>query len=334
MALIEEIDKWRDKRILIIGEALIDKYIFGFADRISPDAPVPNVKIEESQEYLGGIGLTLKFIKNLGGIPKICTLIGNDYEGDFYLKKLKELKVETQGIIIENAIQTPQVTRIKAMHQHLIRLETDYNSQISEKLRNQFLDKIYEQAKKVDSILILDYGIGAFFEDRFIQTLLSNLKEKAPKIPILSRPNIYNYYLYEDIDLIKMNLQKALRGSSIDCCTETSINIVGKKILNSAKCKNVLLNDIEGNSYLFDKTSESVKKFNSILTEPVRSYVAIGSILMALLGLSYAGGLSVSDSIKISLLGASLEATLSPVDFYNPQRLKTYISELENKDFS
>lgn len=332
MTLLEEIDSWKNKKVLIIGEALIDKYIFGFADRISPDAPVPNVKVEETQEYLGGIGLTLKFIKNLGGIPKICTIIGNDYEGEFYLKKLKEAEVDPEGIIKDDEIQTPQVTRIKAMHQHLIRLETDYSSQISEEVRTRFLEKIRSQSNDVDSIVILDYGIGAFFQDKFIQTLISNLKKQVPEIPILCRPNIYNYYLYEDVDLIKMNLQKALRGSSIDCCTETSINIVGKKILNSAKCKNVILNDIEATSYLFDKSSESVKKFQSVLKEPVRSYVAIGSILMAILGLSYAAKCSILDSVKISLLGATLEAKLPPIKFFNAQKLKKYVSELMDKN--
>ena len=93
MNYIEDIESWKKKKVLIIGEALLDKYITGQADRISPDAPVPNIKIEENLTYLGGIGLVLRFIKSLGGIPEICTIIGNDYEGEFFLKKLTKKKL-------------------------------------------------------------------------------------------------------------------------------------------------------------------------------------------------------------------------------------------------
>ncbi|MHA1658300.1 MAG: PfkB family carbohydrate kinase, partial [Promethearchaeota archaeon] len=121
MTLVDEIKKWKNKKILIIGEALIDKYIFGMTDRISPDAPVPNVKIEKSKAYLGGIGLVLKYIKSLGGIPEICTIVGNDYEGDYFLKEIKKLNINSSGILIEDNLSTPQITRIKAMNQHLLR---------------------------------------------------------------------------------------------------------------------------------------------------------------------------------------------------------------------
>ena len=72
MTPIDEIKKWKDKKVLIIGEALIDKYIFGHADKISPDAPVPNIKTEKSSSYLGGIGRVLKFIQSFGGASAAC----------------------------------------------------------------------------------------------------------------------------------------------------------------------------------------------------------------------------------------------------------------------
>ena len=90
MALAREIDKWKNKKILIIGEALVDKYIFGYADSISPDAPVPNIKIENTSIYIGAIGLVLQYVKSLGGIPEVCTIVGSDFEGEFFLKRIRE----------------------------------------------------------------------------------------------------------------------------------------------------------------------------------------------------------------------------------------------------
>ena len=328
MELIDEIYKWNNKKVLIIGEGLIDKYIFGYADRISPDAPVPNIKIETNSSYLGGIGLVLQFIKSLGGIPDVCTIVGNDYEGDFFVKKIKELKVDTSGILIDNKINTPQITRIKAINQHLLRLEMDYSTEISEATIKNFFKIIEKRPKDLCSIVVLDFGIGDLFNDLFIQKLLDTLKEHYKNIPIVARPNLSNYYLYENVDLIKITLQKALRMLSIDCCNETSVSIVGKKILNATKSKSVLLNDIESYSYLFSQNLERVEKIAPILKQPVRSYVSVGSCIMAILGLSFAIKMPVSEAAKLALFAATLTASLPPVEFFNSEKFVKFISEL------
>ncbi|MFO8017453.1 MAG: PfkB family carbohydrate kinase [Promethearchaeia archaeon] len=331
MGLEEKLKLWEDKKVLIIGEALIDKYIYGFADRISPDAPIPSVKVEETDIYLGGIGLVLKFIKSLGGIPEICTVIGTDFEGQFFLEKIKELNVPTEGIIVDETIQTPQITRIKAMNQHLLRLETDYSQEFSQNLVDTFFQTVKDTYTDLSAILILDYGIGGLFSDSFVQALIRNLKQHYPDTPIIARPNLAHYYLYEDIDLIKINLQKALREMAIECCTDTSVTISGKRIQNETNSNNVFLNDIESSSYLLMKDKEKAKKIKPVLDSPVRSYVAVGSVIMACLGLSYAADIDILSSIKIALMAGSLSATLPPVEFFNADTLKEYIAKNPKK---
>lgn len=325
MALIDEIYKWKNKKILIIGDTLIDKYIIGYTDRISPDAPVPNVKIENTNVYIGAIGLVLQYIQSLGGIPEICTIIGDDFEGEYFLKRIKELKVESSGILVDEKIKTPQITRIKAMNQHLLRLETDYNGKFSQEIRGKFEDIISNASQDVEAILILDYGLEGIFEDLFIQKLIPLLKQKYQNVPIIVRPTKSNYFLYEDVDLIRMNLQKALDTFSIDCCNDTSIIIAGKRILKSSRCKNLLLNYLETESFLFSSEVEKVEKFNPILKQPVRSYVAVGSVIMAILGLSFASDIIVSNGVRIALHAAALTATLPPVEFYKVEKLHSFI---------
>ena len=325
MSLVDKISKWKDKRVLIVGEALLDEYLYGRAEGISPDAPVPNVKIERTSAFLGGIGRVMKYVNSLGGIPEVCTIVGDDYQGNLFLKKLKEMKIDTSGVIKDKKINTPQITKIKAMNQHMLRLETDYSSNIPESLTEDFFDIVANKSKNIEAILVLDYGIGGLFNDLFIQTLLTELK-KSYSAPILARPNFSNYYIYEKIDLIKMNLQKALETFSIDTSTETSISIVGKKIINSSKSKNVLLSYLESNSYLIFKDSERVEKFNPVLKNRVRSYVAVGSVIMAVLGLSFASDIPVSESVKLALHSAALTASLPPVNFYNAEKLQNFMT--------
>ncbi|MFX1383803.1 MAG: bifunctional heptose 7-phosphate kinase/heptose 1-phosphate adenyltransferase [Promethearchaeota archaeon] len=325
MSIIDKID-WEGKKILLIGEASIDKYVVGTANSISPDAPVPNIKIDENLNYIGGIGLSLQYIQSLGGIPEVCTVLGNDYEGNFFLKKIRELNIDPSGIIVDDNIYTPQITRIKSMNQQVLRLETDYSSEISDSIINNLFNVIETKSADIDSILILNYGIGGLFEDLFIQKLLIKLKEIDKGIPIIARPTSINYYLYEEVDLIKINLQKALQAFSIDCCNETSISIVGKKILNSTKCKNVLLSYLDSESYLISRNFEKLTTYQSIIKGPVRSYVSVGSVIMAILSLAYAAEIPISDGVQIALYGAALSAISPPVEFFNLDKLLKYIS--------
>ncbi len=330
MNLVEEIDQWKGKQILIIGEALVDSYLYGRAETISPDAPVPCVKIDKRGAFLGGIGRVVKFIQSLGGIPVVCTIVGDDFEGNFFIKKMNELGIDISRIIIDEQVKTPQITKIKARNQHLLRLETDYSINIDEVTINRLYEAIQSVSKEIDAIVVLDYGIGDLFTDHFIQNLLNLLKMTFPNISIIARPNLSNYYLYEEIDLIKINLQKALEVFSIDCCTDTSVSIVGKKIIKTTNSKHVLLNFLESESYLFNKNTERVEKFTPLLEERIRSYVAVGSIIMATLGLSFASRMPISDAIKIAMHSAALTASLPPVKFYSSEKLQNYITSKHN----
>ncbi len=331
MELINELEKWRGKKVLIIGDALIDRYILGNADKLSPDAPVPNIKVEKSQIYLGAIGLVLQYIISLGGLPEICTIVGDDYEGDFFIKKIKELKVDSSNIIVDANISTPQITRIKAMNQHMLRLESDYTNEISDLVIEKFLAMVESNFNNIDAIILLDYETGALFNDALIGKLLKLLRRTYENVPIIARPNISNYYLYEGIDLLKINLHKALKSFSIDCYTDTSTAIAGKKIINSSKCDNLLLNYLETDSFLFSKHKENIEKISPVLKNRVRSYVAVGSVIMAVLGLVFASKVPLLTGAKIAMHAATLSAISPPVDFFNTEKLKSFIIELSLK---
>jgi len=209
-------------------------------------------------------------------------------------------------------------------------VQTDYSNNIPKSAAEDFLKIIETDPQDIEAILILDYGLSGLFQDYFIQQLLRKLKKKYENIPIIARPHTSNYYIYENIDLIRINLQKALDTLSIKCYNETSTIIVGKKILNASKCKNVFLNYLESESYLFFKNYEKVEKIPSTLKSPVKSYVAVGSVIMAILGLSYASKIPVSDGVKIALFVADLISSLPPVKFYNSKELREYISSYLN----
>lgn len=213
------------------------------------------------------------------------------------------------------------------MNQHLLRLETDYKSEIPSRSLKEFLFNVESNFSNLDSIIILDYGAGGLFTDSFIQKLLHILKTNYNKVPIVVRPNDQSYFLYENVDIMKVNLQRALKIFSIDCKTETSVNIVGKRILNASRCKNLLLNYLETDSFLFLKNKEKVEKFKPLLEEPVHSFMAVGSAIMAIMGLSLAANVGIKNSIQIALYAGVLSVITSPVRFFSISELINFIEK-------
>src|SRR5271157_4625692 len=88
----------RNKRVLIIGDAMVDKYTSGTANRISPDAPVPVLDIEENQMFIGAVGLVVKYVQSLGGVVDLCTVVGPDFEGEFFSRELQNLNIGLKGV--------------------------------------------------------------------------------------------------------------------------------------------------------------------------------------------------------------------------------------------
>ncbi|MHA1763185.1 MAG: hypothetical protein ACTSYC_05420, partial [Promethearchaeota archaeon] len=258
--------------------------------------------------------------------PIPCTIVGDDFEGTCFLRGLRDLNIDSSHVIIEKKIKTPQITRIKAMDQHVLRLETNYEDEIPFQTSESIFNSTCSISEEIDAILLLNYGLGGLFNEIFITTLLVRLKAVYNKVPIIARPNFDNYYLFENVDLIKMTLFKALQTSSIECCTETSISIVGKKIITNTRAKNVFFNDIESISYLFTRNSEKIEKIETPLKQPIRSYVAVGSTLMAVLGLAYAAKANPLEAVKLALNAASYTASVSPIEFFNSKTLINHVN--------
>ncbi len=325
MTLAKEAKKFHNKKLLIIGDLLLDKYIFGTADKLSPDAPVPSITINETHNYLGGAGMVLKYIKSLSGIPYTYNIVGNDYDGDQIIKKLQKLKVNTSGILVSENVNTPYITRIKALNQQLLRLESHYAT-IPKQTINDFLHLVESAPSDIESIMILDYGLNGLFNDNFITKLLSTLNNSFENTPIIVRPNESKYYLYEGVDLMKINLFKALRIFSINCYNTTSALITGKKILNTCKSKNLLLSHLELDSYLFSLDNEHIKKYRPKLKNFIYNYISTGSAIMAVLGLSYASNIPVTVGVDLALRASALSATKSDNFFFN---LEEFIKSLD-----
>jgi rfaE bifunctional protein kinase chain/domain len=314
----EYLDSFRNKKILIIGDSIIDHYIYGNASGISPDAPVPLVGVYQEEHKIGAIGKVIEYILQMKADVDVFSCIGNDYEGQLIEKKMKDLNLGTKGIINLDSF-TPKITRIISREQQMLRLEKKYNlnQNLKKELNEKIIGYLEERIERSDVITILDYDLG--FLNPILITQILNLANKYKK-KVIVRPEPQKYYLYQTVDLIHINRNLASTATNIQPMNETCLRIIGNEILNKINANGVFIPWVEENSYLFEK--DDVTIFPSLLQHKAETYWGIGNATIALSSLMGTTNASMKERIQIAHYAGSLAAIKKIEDPFRLSELK------------
>ncbi len=310
----------RNKRIMILGDAVVDKYISGSATRISPDAPVPVLDVDQKDLYVGAIGLVANYILTFGGIAEICTVVGHDFEGEFLVKEFQKLNLGLKGIFKADTF-TPQVTRIKAKGQHLLRLEKRYEIKPAtrQELNVEIESFVAQSAKNTDLLVLLDYNSGLFTQNGALTSKILPIAKRAG-IKVLARPDKNNYSLFTGVDVAKFNLNLAATIVGINSINETSVRIIATKLMNDLRCRGLYLSFADTSSYCLDGDQfEVIPRF---LPHHGISYVGVGSATVATLALLMAAGAPLTIAAQVASLAGALSAMKPPVTYFSLEELQ------------
>jgi rfaE bifunctional protein kinase chain/domain len=195
-------------KVLIIGDAMIDSYMWGSINRQSPEAPIPIVDVEKHEKRLGGAANVASNIKALGGTPILCSVIGNDDKGFFDLMKAE--KLSTEGILQEDR-KTTLKTRIISENKHQLRVDEEDTFSISNE--SDFIQHTKHLMKDVQIVIFQDYNKGVLSKN-IISELISSAKKL--NIPVLVDPKKDNYWEYKGVDLFKPNSKELTESNSSD----------------------------------------------------------------------------------------------------------------------
>lgn len=250
---------FKNKNILIIGDVMLDTYLFGNVERISPEAPVPIVDFISKDIKLGGAANVAINIKNLGGTPILCSVIGNDDKSTTFISILRNMNIITDYIYkSENRITTDKIRIIGNNHQMLRvdqEIRTDLNSD-----EEKFLSIIFEalENKKIDCILFQDYDKGVIN-----QNIINIIVEKAKllNIPITVDPKKKNFLSYNNVTLFKPNFKEFKEGLNINLTNKNEMLEKGAEILHSKGIEIVFITLSEDGIFL------SYKKDNKIINK-------------------------------------------------------------------
>ncbi|MBS1683000.1 MAG: D-glycero-beta-D-manno-heptose-7-phosphate kinase [Bacteroidetes bacterium] len=211
---IEEIfDSFTKVRVLIVGDVMLDSYIWGAVERISPEAPVPVVQVKQKDFRLGGAANVALNIKSMGAEPVLCALIGNDDDGKKIVQRLDEQSMDKSGIVISHSRPTTVKTRVIASHQHVVRVDEESDRVADADEENLLLERIEKLLPECQVVIFEDYDKGVITEKIISKTVAW---AKQQNIPTVVDPKKRNFLAYQGVSLFKPNLKELREGLKTD----------------------------------------------------------------------------------------------------------------------
>lgn len=266
MNLTKYFHDFKSKRILIVGDAIIDTYLWGEIHRMSPEAPVPvvDVAVNQNDSRLGGAANVALNLKELGAESILCTVIGNDNRGIIFEQLMQEQGLSLEGMLISNGRKTTTKTRVIADNKHQLRIDEEDTYPI--KVENQFYNLIEKLTHNIDAIILQDYNKGVLTET-IIEKIISLANSK--NIPTVVDPKKQNFLSYKQCTLFKPNLKEINEGlntnpdinnfSEIEETTSKLRNIISAKaILLTLSNKGIFLNTRRGSKIKESTTSNVI----------------------------------------------------------------------------
>ena len=206
---------FEDKKLLIIGDVMIDAYLWGSVDRVSPEAPVPIVSLNKRENRLGGAANVALNIQNMGGIPVLCSVIGQDAKSEQFFELLEEEDLSNEGIITSKERLTTVKFRVFGNNVQMLRVDEEVTRSLNAEESEMLLDKISTMidSNGIDAIVFEDYDKGVI-SPKLIDAVLK--KAKAKDIPVVVDPKKKNFMQYEGVTLIKPNLKELREGLNLN----------------------------------------------------------------------------------------------------------------------
>ncbi len=257
MSSVENLfESFKGAKALIIGDVMVDSYIWGKVDRISPEAPVPVVHAIKRESRLGGAANVALNILALGATPILCSIVGDDTDGHNFIQLMKTRGMQTRGIIQSDKRITTLKERILSGSQHMLRVDTESNLPLQALEERSLSQLIAQLIPESDVIIFEDYDKGTITPGIISKTIeIANLHN----IPVVVDPKKVNFLNYTGVTLFKPNLKELREGlkMDIDLSNEADIEYAVEKLREELDAKQVLVTLSEKGLY-YDTGEEKI----------------------------------------------------------------------------
>ncbi|MEQ6121541.1 bifunctional ADP-heptose synthase [Reichenbachiella sp. MALMAid0571] len=300
---IEEVfEAFKKLKVLIIGDVMIDAYIYGSAERISPEAPVPVVRVKRKEKRLGGAANVALNIQALGAEPILCSVIGDDEDGKKFVKLLQKQNISSKGIIQSGNRITTIKHRVLAGSQQMLRIDEESDNSLNTIEENTLIDHITNLLKEVDLVIFEDYDKGTLNKRVISETIkLANDQGK----PTIVDPKKKNFKHYSNSTLFKPNLKELNDGlkTEVDPTSQVSLDKTIESFMEKYGHRNVMITLSEKGIYIKGSSKSHIIPAH---LRKIADVSGAGDTVVSIAGLCLALGLSDNLIAELANLGGGL----------------------------
>lgn len=297
------IDNFKNLKILVIGDLMVDRYIHGTVERISPEAPVPVVKVNKTEEFPGGAANVANLLRTLNIKTVMAGVIGRDDAGGRLVKTLKQNKIDTNFILEDDAVTTVKM-RVVAHRQQVVRVDYENEQAISASCAGKLIAKCLSAISEVDGVIISDYGKGVI-SSKLIEKVVDRCQQENKFIAV--DPKIDNFPNYQGVNLITPNKSEASQGSGLKIVNQAALFKVGAKIVKELQVENLFITCSEDGIAIFAKD----KKPHQIeaTTKEVYDVTGAGDVVVGVATAAFISGASSELAATLANIAAGIEVT-------------------------
>jgi len=288
-------------RVLVVGDLMLDEYVWGSVERISPEAPVPVLSVTREEFTLGGAGNVAKNLAALGAGVAVAGVIGRDPQGKKLRAELAKLGVDGSAVVDEPQRPTTRKTRIIAEHQQVLRIDRETATEITAASTDALLRGANELLNTADVLLISDYGKGVV--SRRLVASLAGKAGEAGKIAIAD-PKGMDYSKYAGLTLITPNKKEAGLAAGVEIQDEPGLFAAGRRLLDTVAVEKLLVTCGKDGMVFFERGAEPLK-FGT-RAQQVYDVSGAGDTVAAALSLGLAAGFPYPDAIRLANTAAGI----------------------------
>lgn len=302
LRLAEIITKMEGLPVLVVGDIMLDRFVYGHVERISPESPVPVLSVKRENTMLGGAGNTLSNLVHLGIKAHILSVVGDDVQGREIADIATRMRIDVAGLIIAPERQTIIKTRYLAGHQQLLRTDYERIEPITESLELKLLDAVARMMPQMRAIIISDYGKG-LLTPSLLRGVIS--KANALGLPILADPKGIDFSIYKGVQAITPNKKELSLASGLsDLSSDEKIVQAARAVINKSGVEAVVATrSAEGMSVITSDTETHIKSRGDI---EVFDVSGAGDTVIATIAAALAAGSDLADAARLANIAGSI----------------------------
>jgi D-beta-D-heptose 7-phosphate kinase/D-beta-D-heptose 1-phosphate adenosyltransferase len=285
----------------VVGDLMLDRFVWGRVSRISPEAPVPVVTIEREDYHLGGAANVARNVASLGGSPLLLGIVGEDEAGGTLRRALSERGLSSEAVLTDASRRTTVKTRIIAHSQQVVRADWESTDDISGEVQARTIALLDEVIRRSKAIVLSDYSKGAL-TPLVIEGAIAAAKDRG--VPILVDPKVHRYRFYRGVTLLTPNLNEAERFTGIDVRSESDLDQAAGRILDELDCEAVLITRGEQGMSLYRRAYPALHI--AAAAREVFDVTGAGDTVIATAALALACGESLPRAAELSNRAAGI----------------------------